>query len=417
MKKIFKNPTQIVTVNTNGSNCKRGFMMNEIFPLTGYSIFVEDGIIKDFVKNEDISKYSYDEEINLENKVILPGFVDCHTHTVFAGSRANEFRLKLKGATYEEIAEAGGGINNTVNSVRLSSFDELYNISAERINYFISRGVTSIEIKSGYGLSFYDEIKILQVIKALKNNFEIDIIPTFLGAHTFPPEFKNDRKKYIDMIINEMLPYVCQNHLADFCDVFCEKSAFSVDETELILNSAKNIGLKIKLHTEQFNNIGGIALALKYNAVSVDHLEMLNEADIENIAKSNTVAVLLPGVSFFLNYDYANVKKIMEHNGIVAISTDFNPGSSHIHDLNLIMSIAALKMRMTIEETISAVTINAAKAIGIENRTGSIEIGKQADFAIFDTNNYADIIYNVGKNINVMTIKKGNIIYNSKGTK
>ena len=417
MKKILKNPAQIITVNSNGLNYKRGLMMDELHPLTDYSIYLEDGIIKDFVSNNDISKYKYDEEIDLENKIILPGLIDCHTHTVFAGNRANEFKLKLKGATYEEIAAEGGGINNTVNSVRLSSFDELFKISAERINYFISRGITSLEIKSGYGLSFYDEIKILQVIKALKNTFEIDIVPTFLGAHTFPPEFKNDRQKYIDMIINEMLPYIYENKLAVFCDVFCEKSAFLVDEADLILNSAKNMGFKIKLHTEQFNDIGGISLAFKHNAVSVDHLEVLNEENVIKIANSDITAVLLPGVSFFLNYDYANADKLIKNNGIVAISTDFNPGSSHIQDLNLIMSIAALKMKMTIEETISAVTINAAKAIGIEKITGSIEIGKQADFSIYDTTNYADIVYSVGKNLNVMTIKKGNIIYNSKGIK
>ncbi len=410
MLKLLKNAKQIVTINTNGTNFKRGFEMSNIELLENCHILIENDVIKDVLQNNNFPK-KIDEVIDVSNKIILPGLIDCHTHTVFAGNRSEEFKMKIAGVGYEEIAAKGGGINNTVNSLREMSFDELYNISAARIDYFISRGVTSLEIKSGYGLSFYDEIKILQVIKALKNNYKIDIVPTFLGAHTIPREFKNDREKYIDIIINQMLPYIKENNLAYFCDIFCETTAFSALETDKILDAAQKTGLKIKLHTDQFNNIGGIDIALKYNAVSVDHLEMLNDIDIGKIAKSNSVCVLLPGVSFFLNYNFANALSLIEEGGIIALSTDFNPGSSHIHDINLIMSIAAIKMRMNIESIISAVTINAAKAIGLENITGSIEIGKQADFSIFEANDYSDIIYNVGKNLNVMTIKKGEIIY------
>ncbi len=410
---LLKNPKQIVTVNTNGINFKRGYEMNNIDVLEGYDIVVKDGIIYDLIKNNN-SLTNYDLIIDLTNLVVLPGLIDCHTHTVFAGNRAEEFKMKIAGVSYEEIAAKGGGINNTVNSLRNIPFDDLYKISAERVEYFISRGVTSLEIKSGYGLSFSDEVKILQVVKALKNNYSIDIIPTFLGAHTIPREYKNDREQYINIILNQMLPYIKENNLAEFCDVFCEATAFSAKESDLILAKAKELGFKAKIHTEQFNNIGGIDVALKHNAVSIDHLEMLNHNDITRVANSNSVCVLLPGVSFFLNYDFANAAELIKNNAIVAISTDFNPGSSHIHDINLIMSLAAIKMRMSIESIISAVTINAAKAISLEEKTGSIEIGKQADFSIFAANDYSDIVYNVAKNLNIMTIKKGKIIYKRK---
>lgn len=413
MLSLLKNPQQIVTVNTNGLNFKRGNDMNNIFVLEGYDIVVKDGIIYDLIKTNS-SFNNFDEIIDLSNLVVLPGLIDCHTHTVFAGNRAEEFKMKIAGISYEEISAKGGGINNTVNSLRNTNFDELYKISAERVDYFISRGVTSLEIKSGYGLSFSDEIKILQVIKALQNNYPIDIVPTFLGAHTIPREYKNDREQYINIILNQMLPYIKDNNLAEFCDVFCESSAFSAQESDIILTKAKELGFKIKIHTEQFNNIGGIDIALKHNAVSIDHLEMLNPNDIAKVTNSNSVCVLLPGVSFFLNYNYADANKLINNNAIVAISTDFNPGSSHIHDINLIMSLAAIKMRMNIESIISSVTINAAKAISLEEKTGSIEIGKQADFSIFAANDYSDIVYNVAKNLNIMTIKKGKIIYKRK---
>jgi imidazolonepropionase len=410
MLKLLKNAKQIVTVDTNKLNVKRGLDMNDLNLLTDQDIIIEDGTIKEFIKRDEVAE-NFDEIIDVSNRVVLPGLIDCHTHTVFAGNRAEEFKMKIAGIGYEEIASKGGGINNTVNSLRELPFDELYDLAASRLDYFITRGVTSLEIKSGYGLSFYDEIKILQVIKALKNNYKIDIVPTFLGAHTIPREFKNDRDKYINIIINQMLPYVKENNLAAFCDVFCEATAFTAEETDEILSAAEIAGLNVKLHTEQFNNIGGIDIALKHNAISVDHLEMLNENDLLRISKSDSVCVLLPGVSFFLNYNFANANELIKNNAIVAISTDFNPGSSHIHDINLIMSIAAIKMRMTLESIISAVTINAAKAIGLEKVTGSIEIGKNADFSIFEADDYSDIIYNVGKNLNIMTIKNGEIIY------
>jgi len=411
MLKLFKNPSSIVTVDTKNKNVKRGKEMNDVSPLETHSIVVDDDTIKDFIPNDSIDESKFDKVIDLTDKTVLPGLVECHTHTAYAGSRADEFRMKLAGVHYEEIAKKGGGIATTVQSVRKSSFDELVEIIKPRIDYFISQGVTTLEIKSGYGLSFYDEIKLLQVINHLDSVYEIDIVPTFLGAHVFPPEYRNDHEKYINMITNEMIPFIAENNLAKFCDAFCESTAFNAEQTERIFTKAKENGLKLKLHTEQFNVIGGLDVALKMNATSADHLEVIADKDVQRFSDSDTVAVLLPGVSFFLDYNYAPARKLIDNNAIVALATDYNPGSSHIADLNLIMSLAAIKMKMSIEETISAVTINAAKALEMNETVGSLEIGKRADFSVFNTKEYADIVYNVGKNLNVMTVKNGKVIF------
>jgi imidazolonepropionase len=411
MLKILSNPSQIITVDTFGKNVKRGAELNEISVLTDHSIIIEDEFIKDIVPSLSTKNMEADEVIDAGGKIILPGLVECHTHSVFAGSRAGEFRDKLKGISYEEIARAGGGINATVNAVRNSSVEDLISITIPRINYFISQGITTLEIKSGYGLDFENEIKILRVIQFLNEKYPIDIIPTFLGAHAFPPEFKDNRKAYINLLTNDLLPFIAKNNLAIFCDGFCELTAFSVEEIENIFNKAKSLGIQLKFHTDQFNSIGGVDAAINNNAVSVDHLEVVNDKDIKKLGNSDTVCVLLPGVSFFLNHSFAPARKLIEQNAIVALSTDYNPGSSNISSLNLIMSIASLKMGMTIEETISAVTINAAKALGVNKEHGSIEIGKRADLALFNTEDYSDIIYNIGRNLNYMTIKNGEVIY------
>ncbi len=413
MKTLFKNPLQIVSVDTKNKHFKRSRELSEIGLLSNHSILVEDGIIKDIIPNSSLSKISADKTVDLKELIVLPGLIECHTHAAYAGSRANEFLLRLKGATYEEIAKAGGGISSTMQAVRNSSFEELVKLLKLRVAHFISQGVTTLEIKSGYGLSYYDEIKLLQVINYFKSNSAIEIVPTFLGAHTFPPEYKNDHKQYLDLITNELLPYVIKNKLADQVDAFCEKTAFSADEVDKIFTKAKKIGYKLRLHTEQFNNVGGLDVALKHKALSVDHLEVIRDEEIPKLSKSETVAVLLPGSSFFLDYDYAPARKLIENNAIVALATDYNPGSSHIPNLHLIMQLAALKLKMSVEEIISAVTINAAKAVDKNEIVGSIEIGKQADFAVFAAKEYSEIIYNIGINLNRYTIKKGEIIYHN----
>ena len=258
MIKLFKNPSQIVTVDTKGKNCKRKKELNEIGLLENHLIVAENGIIKDFLPNKSRKKFNDAEIIDLSDKVVLPGLVESHTHTAFAGSRAEEFKLTLKGVGYEEIAKKGGGINFTVMAVRKSSFDDLVKLVIPKINYFISQGITALEIKTGYGLSYYDEMKLLEVINHLNSIFPIEIVATFLGAHTFPPEYKNDHEKYIDLINNTMLPYIADKKLATFCDAFCESTAFTTKQVDKIFAKASELGLKIKLHTDQFNSIGGI---------------------------------------------------------------------------------------------------------------------------------------------------------------
>lgn len=411
MRLLLKNPEQIVTVNTNGRNEKRKQELNQLDVLTEHSILIEDGKILDLISNNSLSKYQTLPDIDLKNKIVLPGLIDCHTHTAFAGSRADEFRQKLSGIHYEEIARKGGGILTTVKAVRNTPLHNLVELMKPRVEEFIRQGVTKLEIKSGYGLNFENEIKLLNAIKVIDELYAIDIIPTFLGAHTFPPEFQSDHQSYINEITEKMLPYIAKHNLAEFCDAFCESTAFSPSEVDLIFNKATELGLGVKLHTDQFNSIGGIDVALKYGGISVDHLEVITEKDISKFSNRNIVCDLLPGVSFFLNYQYAPARKLIDSGALVALSTDYNPGSSHINNLHLIMSLASLKMGMTIEESISSVTINAAKSINRNSTSGSIEIGKDADFAVFNTNEYADIVYSVGKNLNCMTIKRGKVIY------
>ncbi|MBE0571651.1 MAG: imidazolonepropionase [Ignavibacteriaceae bacterium] len=414
MKTLLFNPSTIVTIDTSGKNFKKGKELSDIGCLYEHSIVIEDDLIKDILPTASVEKNKFDEIIDATGKTVLPGLVECHTHTAFAGSRADEFRQKLSGIGYEDIAKKGGGINTTVQAVRSSSFEELINLIKPRVEHFISQGITTLEIKSGYGLNFENERKLLQVINFLKEIYPIDIIPTFLGAHTYPPEYKNDHQEYVGEIINNMIPHFANQKLAEFCDGFCEATAFSINEIDEIFTSAEKHGLKLKLHTDQFNSIGGLDVALKHKAVSVDHLEVIRDEDIPKFSSSDTVAVLLPGVSFFLNHTYAPARNLIEQNAIVALATDYNPGSSHISSLSLIMSLAALKMKMTIEETISAITINAAKALCREKSIGSIEIGKKADFAVFNTSDYSDIVYSIGNNLNCLTIKDGNVIYKLK---
>jgi len=410
MYTLLFNPAQIVTVDTRGENLKRGNILRNLDVLTGHSILIKNEQINQIIPNDDIVNFHFDDKIDLSDKIILPGLTECHTHLVFAGSRADEFGMRLKGVSYEEIAKNGGGINSTVQAVRKSSFEELINLSKPRVENFIRQGVTTLEIKSGYGLSYYDEIKLLEVINELNKIYTIDIVPTFLGAHTYPPEYLNDKQQYIDVLTKEIIPYVSENSLAKSCDAFCEVTAFSSKQVMEIFRSANNNNLDLKLHTDQFNNIGGIDIALEYNSRSVDHLEVVKDSDISKISSSETVAVLLPGVSLSLKYNYAPARKLIDSDAIVALATDYNPGSSHINNISMIWGLAAFNMQMSPEEIISSYTINSAKALNVSDKVGSIELDKKADFAIFDANNYADLIYHTGQNLCSMTIKNGKIV-------
>ncbi len=411
MLKRFANASQILTVDSFGSGRKKGQDASVLNILSGHDIIVENGLVKDFIPFHSPLTTAH-RTVEVKGKVITPGFIECHTHSLFAGDRSAEYRMKLEGKSYEDIAAMGGGIVSSVRAVRETPESDLLTLLLKRVDNFISQGVTSLEIKSGYGLSYDAELKMLRVIKKAASLRNINIIPCFLGAHTVPIEYKQDRKKYLSILINELLPVIKAENLSNRCDAFCESSAFSPDEVEQLFVVAKSLGFNLTLHTEQFNNIGGIELALQMDALSVDHLEVLKDEQIKLFGDSQTVAVLLPGVSYTLDYSFAPARKLIDSGATVALATDYNPGTSNINSIFLIMSLAARKLKMTFEEIISAYTINSAAALGISNETGSLEPGKSADFAILDISNYEQIIYNTAQNFNQMTVKSGKIIYN-----
>jgi imidazolonepropionase len=350
--------------------------------------------------------------IDASGKVVMPGLIDGHTHLVFGGSREREFEQRIQGLSYLEIAERGGGILSTVEATRKASFDELFSSGKKRLNRMLSKGVTTIEAKSGYGLSLQDELKILRVIKALNEAHPIDIVPTFLGAHTIPKEYKNDRTGYVDLIIREMIPRVAEEGLAEFCDVFCEEKAFGLEESRRILDAGKRHGLRPKIHTDQLSPGGGAELAAGVEAFSADHLEYVSPSGIDRMAEKGVVAVLLPGASFFLSMKrYPPAREMIEKGVAVALATDFNPGSSMTESLPLIMTLGCVLCKMLPHEVIRAATIQAARSIGRGDRIGILEPGKQADLQVLDIPNYRYLPYHFGVDHAEIVIKKGTVRY------
>ncbi|MBB1390699.1 imidazolonepropionase [Shewanella sp. SG44-6] len=342
---------------------------------------------------------------------ITPGLIDAHTHLVFAGNRAHEFEQRLQGATYAEIARAGGGIISTVNACRDADEAELFELGRQRLNALAREGVTTVEIKSGYGLNTETELKLLRVARELGEHHHIDVCTTFLGAHAIPPEYKDNADAYIDLVINDMLPAVIAENLADAVDVFCENIAFSLEQTERVLTAAKQAGLQIKLHAEQLTNMGGSALAAKLGAKSVDHIEFLDEAGVKAISESGTCATLLPGAFYFLREtQLPPIELLRQYKVPMVIASDFNPGSSPICSTLLMLNMACTLFRLTPEEALQGVTINAAKALGIDNNVGSISIGKQADFCLWDITTPAQLAYAYGVNPCKTVVKKGQVI-------
>ena len=410
MDLLIENASQIVTCHSRGRKFKAGKHQSEIGLLKDASVYIESGRIKWLGKKLPPSiKRKNVKKIDGTGKTVLPGLIDSHTHLVFAGSRADEYSMRIKGSTYEEIAKAGGGIISTVKAVRKASKDELKKLARKRIQSSIGFGVTTIEAKSGYGLNTASEIKMLEVINELNREMPIDVYSTFLGAHAFPKD--KTREEYLDELLFEMIPLIAQKELAIFIDAFCEKNYFSVSETKKIFLQGIRFGLVPKLHSNQFYSIGGIQAAISCGAVSVDHLEVMKPSDINALVNSGTIANVLPTVSYFLDIPYAPARKMIEKNIPVGLATDFNPGSAMSENIQLVMSMAVQMLKMNIEETINAVTINAAAALGVSHNIGSIETGKQGDLAVFDTPNYKDILYHFGINQLYCTIKKGKIIY------
>lgn len=410
MNLLIENAKQIITSAPHGKKFKSGKAQSDIGLLNNSSIYIENGIIRWIGKKPPrplLNKAH--RKLDAKNKVIMPGFIDSHTHLVFAGDRSDEYAMRTSGKTYEEIATAGGGIVNTVDAVRKASKKTLIELAKQRIKNFIGFGVTSIEIKSGYGLDTKNEIKMLEVINQLDKEADVDIYPTFLGAHAVPKEI--DKKDYIDMILYEMIPLIPKRGLAVFIDVFCEEGYFTPEETDAILQQGMKFGLIPKLHTNQFHSVGGVEIALKNKAISIDHLEALTSNEIALLKNKNIIACLLPGVSYFLDIPYAPARKLIENNVPVALSTDFNPGSCMTENIQLIMSLAVQRMKMNIEEIINAVTINAAASLGISDTHGSIEPGKQADLLIFDIPDYKHLVYHFGVNHLECVVKQGKVIY------
>jgi imidazolonepropionase len=352
------------------------------------------------------------KEIDATGKVVMPGLIDSHTHLVFGGSREDEFEKRIQGLSYLEIAERGGGILSTVEATRRASFEELFLLGKKRLNRMLSKGVTTIEAKSGYGLSLQDELKILKVMRALQEDHVIDIVPTFLGAHTLPKEFKNDRKGDVNLLIDEMIPKVAEEGLAEFCDVFCEETAFDLQESRKILEAGKRHGLKPKIHADQLSSGGGAELAAEIGAYSADHLEYISQAGIERMAKKRVTAVLLPGASFFLSMKkYPPAREMIERGVAVSLATDLNPGSSMTESLPLMMTMGCILLKMVPKEVIKATTIHAARSMGREDEIGSLDVGKEADVLILDIPNYLYLPYHFGVDHVEKVIKKGRIVY------
>jgi len=385
-KLLIKNIHRLYQVRQNIQQPLKGNELNSVPYIENAWLAIENGKIVDFGTMNDfpgISDWNNLEVIDAEDKNIFPCFVDSHTHIVYAGNRENEFQWRLQGMTYQEIAQKGGGIINSAKLLRITSEDELFESAKKRVELMIKMGTGAIEIKSGYGLNLESEIKILKVIQKLKQHFQIPIKSTFLGAHAVPPEYSNNKQKYIDIIINEMLPQITEQKLADFVDVFCEENYFSKQETEKILEAATNLGLKAKVHAEQLSHTGGIMAGIKYNAISVDHLEYATDEDIQALSQSNTIPVILPGAAYFLNLPPAPAKKMIEHNLPLAIASDFNPGSSPSGNMAMMISLACIMNRLTPEQAYNAATVNAAFAMDIQD-TGWIDYGNRANFYITD---------------------------------
>ncbi|MEM4308021.1 MAG: imidazolonepropionase [Thermoplasmata archaeon] len=406
MKLLIKNAGQLLTVASDGKP-KKGAEMTELGIIKDGALVVEDGVIVDVGKTKDFGEGSYDEVLDAKCKVVMPGFVDAHTHLVFAGTREQEISLKIQGLSYMEILKRGMGILSTVKKTRAASIEELVQIGKARVLEMLSHGTTTIEAKSGYGLERNAEIKILEATKRIAKETGIDIVPTFLGAHAVPPEFTDTKEKYVEEVI-AMLTEV--KFLARFCDVFCEKGVFEIEDTQRILESARKHGFELKLHADEFVQLGGAELAASLSAVSADHLLMASERGLKAMLDAGTIPVLLPATPFtsFLNA-YPDARKMISMGLPVALATDLNP-NAYCLSMQMVLSLAVYKMKMLPAEAIAAATINAAFAVGMGERVGSIERGKQADIIILDVANFEQIPYMVGRNNVVHVVKKGRIV-------
>lgn len=378
-------------------------------------LILKDDLIFDFGLMEKMPEIKADITIDASEKIVLPTWCDSHTHIVYAGNRESEFVDRIKGLTYEEIAKKGGGILNSAKKLQQTSEEDLIAQASQRIEEIISLGTGAVEIKSGYGLALEAELKMLRVIKKLAIKYPISIKATFLGAHAFPLEYKSNPNGYIDLICNEMIPKIASENLAEFIDVFCETGYFSVDQTERILQTGKKYGLTPKIHVNQFTSIGGIQLGVKYNALSVDHLEIMTTEDIAVLKNTSTMPVALPTCSYFLSIPFAPARKMIDSGLPLALATDYNPGSTPSGNMNFVIATACIKMKMTPEEAINAATINGAYAMNLSKSHGSITKGKKANVIITKKiPSYNFIPYAFGSNLIDIVLINGQIYHQNK---
>lgn len=402
MKKILiKNIKEIVGVDYENYLLKKGNELNDLTTIKNAFIAIEDGVIIAFGKMEQLAIDDWKNLtiIDAENKYIFPSWCDSHTHLVFAKPREEEFVDRINGLSYEEIALKGGGILNSAKALENTTEEDLYNSAMTRLNEIMQLGTGAVEIKSGYGLTLNAEIKMLRVIKRLKENSPLTIKANFLGAHAIPLEYKQKRNEYISLIIEKMLPIINEENLADYIDVFCESNYYTPEETDKILKAGIAIGLTPKIHVNQFNAIGGINIGVQNHALSVDHLEVMSEDDYTILKNSDTMPTLLPSCSFFLGIPYAPAKELIKRGLPIALASDYNPGSTPSGNMNFVVSLACIKMKLTPEQAINAATINSAYAMGISDQLGSIALGKKANlFITKEMNSYAFLPYSFGSN-------------------
>ncbi len=399
MKILFVNIKELIQVRTEPISFVSGKEMKELPSIKNAFLLIENDLIKQFGVMTNCPNLAVDKTIDATGKIIMPAWCDSHTHLVYAGNREGEFVDKINGLSYEEIANKGGGILNSATKLTATSADDLYQQSKERLDEVISLGTGAIEIKSGYGLSLESELKMLRVIKRLKDNYPIAIKATFLGAHAVPKKYKDNKDGYLQLLITELLPIIAKENLATYIDVFCETGYFSVADTELILKAGQQYGLTPKIHVNQFTSIGGVQAGVKYNALSVDHLEVMKYVDFEALKNTKTMPVALPSCSYYLSIPYTPARKIIDNGLPLALATDYNPGSTPSGNMNFVVATACIKMKMTPEEAINAATINGAYAMGLEKTVGTITVGKKANLILTKPiHSIASIPYNFGSN-------------------
>ena len=412
---LLTGASQLLTLR--GSGARRGNSLSNLALIADGAVLVRDGLIAGVGTRAEVERLTEArgvEKIDLGGRVTLPAFVDSHTHLVHAASRAEEYELKIAGASYEEIARKGGGILNSVKKLRAATSEALKKRALAALRKFAAYGTTTIEAKSGYGLDVASELKILRLHKELAAEQPVEIVSTFLGAHVVPEEYRkkaNGAEQYIKLMEENLLPEIGEKRLAEFCDVFCDRGAFSVEQSKRVLQAGRQWGMEPRMHAEQLSRTGAARLAILMRAASCDHLEQVNKGDIAALGKSETVATLLPGCDFHLGLKgYAPARALIDAGAIVSLATDYNPGTSPTLSMPMILSLACTQLRMTPAEAITAATINGAYALRREKRIGSLEVGKQADLAVFDVADYREIPYYFGMNTCWATMKQGKII-------